>query len=286
MLRNPADAFAVILWITCIGQSACILDWDEQPNAATSASQVEILADPGDTLLWFAADRGVETTQEGRVKIWADQSREHCDAKSSSPTSGPRVVERDGRPVVELDGTTELRLATVPAFTELSFFAVVSSSPDETRRCPSILHLSNMRSEISQTDRLDIRRQKQELLYQSGGDDRVTPGDGDPEGAFPPSSLHLLGVVHSAQGADQVAQLRIDARELRSQVMKNPLVVVDRDYNFIGHNHYHNDNSAEESCDAYSGQIAELLLFPRVLPDDERAALEHSLAQKWGVELW
>ncbi len=294
---RSAKRLARQMWVAlaCFGAPACSQDWEEVAlRAPEDGERVReksvyatepVLTDRADTLLWFSADRGVETNEEGRVKVWADQSGGDRDAMAISPVSGPQAVQRDGRTVIDFDGSTKLRIrATVPGFAELTFFAVASAHPDPDLRCPSILHLSNWISSVSQADRVDFRRQQQELLYQvEEARVKIAP---DSHGAFPWHTLHVLNVI---QRLDEDARIRIDGKDLGidEEWAKRALPeVVERSYNFIGHNHYHNDQAPEESCDPYYGQLAEIILMSRPLGDDERDEIERKLAEKWGGELW
>ncbi|HKP59842.1 MAG TPA: hypothetical protein VJV78_24125 [Polyangiales bacterium] len=195
------------------------------------------------------------------------------------PDRGPRRVERDGRSVVEFDGLGELGLPELPALAELSFFAVASvDAAGAELRCASMLHLANTTDTIFQKDYIDFRRQKQEFLYQVTTS-RIT-ADPESKGSFTTSTLHLLSVVHRP---DETVSMNLDGKQLRVASAPLPALAA-RSYNFVGHNHYHEDADTPQ-CDAYRGQLAELLLFSRALSEDERSHLERELADRWRVEL-
>jgi hypothetical protein len=235
---------------------------------------------PDGILLWFAADRGVTADDSGLVETWSDQSARSLEASPPTRELAPHLVHSAGRMLIELDGSDELTLPTVPPFSELTFFGVVSVfAPHGDLRCPSFLHLSNLQGEVVQGDHVEFGRHQNELYYQV----TRSHAKADPShyGSFPTMSLHVVSVTHRS---DQTAILRIDGKQVGSEQVPLP-AATERTYNFIGNNHYHIDRNTLQ-CDALTGQLGELLLFERALDDEARAGVEHDLAAKWHVEVW
>jgi hypothetical protein len=293
---NPSWTFAhaarhvgAVTGLACVMPwlAACAMEWDDPHEQLESARQDDADENPSqlapsiaaDALLWLDAARGSRLGEEGTVEVWADQSGSGHDAFALTPAQAPRLDERGERPVLEFDGLSELRLPQLPAFSELSFFAVARvHAAGADLRCASLLHLANATDTIFQKDYIDFRRQKQEFLYQVTTS-RITV-DPAAQGSFSTSALHLLNVVHRS---DETVSLRLDGKVVGAASAPLP-ALEERGYNIIGHNHYHEDADTPQ-CDAFRGEIGELLLFSRALADDERAHLERQLAQRWGLRL-
>jgi hypothetical protein len=285
-LHGPLTGWHHLLELLVLFAPACSMQWDDHVGDRPAAdggeadSVAQSLTIPSDALLWLSAERGVVTNVDGRVRVWGDQSGWQHDATAPAPATGPRVADWKGRSVLDFDGSTELRLPRLPAFSALSMLAVVRvHAAGADLRCASFLHLANREQEVFQNDYIDFRRQKQELLYQVT-DSRIKV-DSEAEGSFSTEALHVVSVTH---GTDENVLLRIDGRHVGGRPSPLP-AFTERSFNFIGHNHYHADANTLE-CDLFQGQIGELLLFTRMLTDDERVRLERALAAKWRVELW
>lgn len=235
---------------------------------------------PSDAILWLAADVGATVMPDGVVSAWASRAPNGYTARSALTESAPKLVRDDhGRPWIDFDGADELLLPAMPPIGELSLFAVANArQPPGEWRCPSLLHFANRASgTVTQTARLEFGRHMTELLYQTEGVEITVPRG---TGSFSPMVPHVLSVLH---GADTIAKLRVDAKQIHAQVTALP-PAIPRAFNYIGNNHYYADSTTTR-CEPYDGQIAEIILFARGVSEDERDRIERYLAVKWGVPI-
>jgi len=233
---------------------------------------------PRDAILWFAADRGVTADDDDRVSAWKSQTSGGYVAVPPTDDTPELTTDDAGRRWLDFDGADALSLPQLPPIAALSLFAVANAREPENWRCPSILHLANRASgTVTQTERIEFGRHMREPLYQVESVEITVPSG---SGQFSPVTPHLLGVVH---GTDANARLRVDGKQLHAQMTELP-ASLPRSFNFIGDNQYYSD-STTRYCKPFDGQIAEIILYPRGVSDEERDRIERYLADKWGVAL-
>lgn len=242
-------------------------------SAPTDASVGPLPAAP---LLWFAADLGISTDDGGSVIRWADQSGQGRDGIPGE-LRPPRLERgRAHLPVLHFDGEGELALPTMSPFGEVSFFAVVETLVEE-RRCPSILHFTNLVG-TTQYDDVEIGRHDRELYYEVTSE--FVPMEATDSGTFPASHLTVLGVVHDA---NRRAVTRVNGRVVHRREHMSLPDRVPRAAGYIGYNHYISKN--QPTCDPFFGNIAEIVLFGFALSEEQRSQVERYLSAKWKVDL-
>lgn len=233
---------------------------------------------PSGALLWLAADQA-DADASGAVLEWKSLGSGERAAHAADSDSAPKLVTIDQQKWLAFDGRAELILPKLPAIAALSFFAVVNADhAADDLHCPSILHLANRAaSSVVQTARLEFGRHMAELLYQVESKE-ITATKGS--GLFPSDAAHLVSVIHTP---DRIVRLELDAKPIKQPLTVDLPEAVERDFNYIGHNHYYSNNMPY--CQAFQGRIAEILLFDRAVSEEERVQIEHYLAAKWSLTL-
>jgi hypothetical protein len=251
--------------------SNCRLGFRDDNAVASDGCETPDVATAG-LLLWLSADRGVTADAEGLLSAWQDQSEAQRPAIPPSAAASPHRVALDAeRFVVEFDGNDELVLPGLPAFSSLSFFAVVAAR--EGPRCPSFLHISN-RVNLDTENEIEIGRHEGALYYEVGSATLMASG------AFPPEVLQIATVTHTA--ADATASLYLGGALVARGAVTLP-DAVQRTANYIGFNHW--DRPIDGTCAPLLGRIGEMLLYARGMSDAERRVIEGYLADKWGLSL-
>jgi len=249
-------------------------------SGAGGSAGVRSLPDavPSDSYLWFAADHA-SVAANGAVLEWKNLGADERTARAAGTDSAPKLVMIDQRSWLAFDGNAELVLPGLPPISSLSFFAVVNAaSAADALRCPSLLHMANRApASVVQGARLEFGRHMAELLYQVEKIEVTKPKG---SGSFPPDAPHLVSVVHAS---DRSVRMRVDAVQLGDPESVDLPEAIERNFNYIGHNHYYDSNMPY--CQAFQGRIAEILLFARGVSDEERARIESYLGTKWGLTL-
>jgi hypothetical protein len=213
---------------------------------------------------WFSADFGVIETN-GAVDQWLDRSGNEADASQIIPDSRPQLDKFSGSelPAIVFDGVDDY-FGMPPLLTGfdagVTFFAVARITAGDG--CRAILELSNG----TEIDDVSFFRDLEAFTYEVTTD--VLHGQ---QGAFALGEPRLVEVTHALNG--QVS-LFLNGLATGAGVFALPFATT-RNQNFLGRSLYMN-------CSTWSGELAEILLYSRVLPTDERQAVESYLNDKWG----
>lgn len=213
---------------------------------------------------WFSADVGL-TEADGTITEWLDRSGNQGDARQLLAGSRPKLGTFAGTelPAVVFDGQDDyLAMSPLAANFEagLTFFAVARATAEGL--CMSMLEASNG-SEIEEFAFFLLR---EGLAYEVG--DFTSQGQ---EGAFAVGEPRLLDVTHTP---DRVVSLFLNGFATATSAFALP-VTTTRNQNFIGRSLY-------RDCTTWSGELAEILLYARPLPSEERQAIRRYLDEKWG----
>jgi hypothetical protein len=227
---------------------------------------------PTDALLyWFKADAGVEADVAGNVSRWLDQSGNGFHARQMNTAYQPKLTETDllPRPVLAFDGSDDL--LELPEFTRafdagLSLFAVAGRGDE--RSCSAVIELSRG----SERDDIFLGHSGTALQFEILDDVHLAP-----EGSWPHGEVKLLEVLQSADPVQAAAELRVNGGVASSKAMPHPLSV-ERTANYIGRTLYLNCGPA------FSGAIAEIIMYSRKLRSDERIGVETYLMEKWQLQ--
>jgi hypothetical protein len=222
-------------------------------------------------VLWLRADAGV-TLEGPRVSHWADQSDRHRDAIQKSPAARPVLNANgpNGKPCLAFDG----------AATSMSFDLPVNGLDGVT-----IFLVSACSAEKKGASGSDSSA----LYWDAGGPDgkmylapvqtgiRFKLGTGRPNEDFAiprPSSIESRATLSVMVKDGGVHSLYVDGSLMKQQAGMGPKIgsCADRGILGIGKNNSH-----------FSGTIAEVLVYDRALPDAERARVERTLAEKYGL---
>lgn len=208
--------------------------------------------------LWLAADRGV-TTVDGNVSTWADQSGNGRHA--SQPTSGYRPLyvasAQGGRPTLRFDGinpTGDHLIFNTPFAKSMAgtiFFALTLGS--KTGYCA--------------------------LMFRS--DNSHNPYVRDGKACFFTSSLAAQGTV-SIYNTCSILTFQYSSSEYIN-VRTNGSDLVSKSSGLVTGNW--TSVSAGAYSQDYQGDISEIIIFNRALPDAERIRIEQYLSTKYAIAL-
>ncbi|RYZ02081.1 MAG: hypothetical protein EOO73_33230 [Myxococcales bacterium] len=234
-----------------------------------NGSDPEVLPISQDQLVyWFKADAGVHE-EAGRISEWEDQSGNAQHAFQGLPSQQPRLTSNDllPHPVVELNGATFLELPAidVPIDGGLTFFAVAGLS--NVSGCSAIVELSNGR----EMDDVHFGHGGPRMHYEVAN----TWFDGESD-VFEENTMRQL--TYKQLGDDVGAESELSANG--SLVGRGAVPFAERkrrSENFIGFSLY-------ESCTKFIGGIGEVILYSRVLGDEEQRAVEQYLLEKWQLD--
>lgn len=268
---NPANAEGVCQSGEC-ALASCRVGFRDDNDTPGDGCEAPDVATEG-LLLWLMADRGVTADAAGLVSAWQDQSPNQRQALAPSAAASPhRIAAPQERFLLEFDGNDELVLPALPAFSSLSFFAVVEAR--EGPNCPSLLHVSN-RVNLDTEDEIEIGRHVGALYYEVGFEPLSGPNNG-----FLAGALQIASITHAS--ADTTASLYLGGALVARGAVALP-ASVPRTANYIGNNHW--DRVQDGSCNPFLGRIGEMLLYARGMSDAEREVIEGYLAGKWGLSV-
>ncbi|HEY3499006.1 MAG TPA: hypothetical protein VGK73_30150 [Polyangiaceae bacterium] len=210
---------------------------------------------------WFSADFGLE--QVAALWLWYGRSSNQEVASQIKYSAYPSIgtFAGSGRTALVFDGQDDHLALTAQAMSfvaGLTFFAVARTTSEED--CSPMLVLSNG----AEIDDVSFFRHEQAFAYEVG----FSRGHA---GAFVAGAPLLLEVTHATDGSVSLFRngLAIGAASI-------PLPPdITRENNFIGFASY-------TPCSTWSGELAEVLLYARVLPPNEHQAIHSYLVEKWG----
>jgi hypothetical protein len=215
-------------------------------------------------LYWFSADFGV-TESEGAISKWLDRSGNHADAAQILPDSRPKLDRFAGSdlPAVVFDGQDDYlgMPPLIPDFAQgVTFLAVARATSGNA--CMALLELSNG----SEIDDVAFFRDLEAFTYEVVTD--VVHGQ---HGAFAVGEPRLLEVTHTPEAGVSLFMNGLATGAAAFALPSDTL----RNQNFLGRSLYVN-------CQTWSGELAEVLLYGRTLPTDERQTIQRYLNEKWG----
>lgn len=216
-------------------------------------------------IYWFKADAGITETA-GRISKWADQSGNHQDAVQDLAEQRPKLTRSEllPLPVVVLEGSQLFELPDIdaPLDAGLTFFAVAGRSAAST--CSAILELSNGK----EVEDVNFGNSGDLPHFEAGSNYYDAPSE-----VFPVGKMRLLGMTQTGGAAGANVEMRVNGAFVGSGPVPFP-VRIERTQNFIGQTLY-------ENCTKFTGGMAEIILYGRVLPKAEQLAIEAYLKAKW-----
>jgi hypothetical protein len=212
---------------------------------------------------WFSADVGV-TQSGGVVSRWSDRSPNAADAAQLTNATRPVLATLGATqlPAIRFDGVDDyLGLPPLTAsFTQgVTFFAVARAVASPM--CMSLMQLSNG----SEIDDVSFDWHEGALQYEVFNEYLIGQDD-----AFGVGESRLLGVTEATAGN---VTLWVNGLSTGVGQFELPATVA-RNQTFIARSLYLN-------CPTFGGEIAEILLYARALPEDERRTVEAYLQNKW-----
>ena len=217
--------------------------------------------------LWLEAGEGVAVDAQGGIFSWDDRSPAGMDAGQAEPVRRPKLVvdAGHGHPRVTFDGDDDF-LALGAGFDDFSdgVTAFVVAQPTNQAKSSSFLELGNGPT----TDRIAFGR--------SGVSDAPRYAI-DADAATGAAVLRLAApqVLSLTHAPDKLATLYRDGEVIGAQKLRVPGIGT-RTLNWIGRS-----NAAASGL--YEGGIYAVLLYDRILTDEERVAVELYLAGTYGL---
>jgi len=262
------------------------------PEAATDASTCDDAASaspecvakevPIDGLvLWLRADDGVETSDDGRVTEWHDDTSKvrpgyiGADAKQSDAGAQPlRITDAAGDAVLfASDDVLELPPGFDDFSAGLSVFGAVWPQLDDDGYAGTLLALGfpSQQDECGRGAELSIR--------DFGFDYRVENESLSVAGVLDGRGWDVISVVQSGWSAQATCTFRAPVALRRADEIKKTGAVVSltpqlRTGTRIGQSKYF-------PAEFYRGKLGELLLYNRTLPDDEASRVSRYLLRRW-----
>lgn len=210
--------------------------------------------------LWLRADAGVTQDQNGNISVWHDQSGLGNDGSQNSLENQPLLVENSvaGLPTAHFSGNQWLNLPDLMnGATAGEIFLVLKTQEDTPSQSSGLMFLGN-----GYESYYPFYADGQ--IYENFGS-TVRYSVGNP--SQPLDAYHIFDV--SSQSGEWVAQINgiLQYRTLINTVYfpSNPL---------LGHNSLYA---------AFLGDIAEVLIYDRVLSSTERQTVEYYLGGKYPV---
>ncbi len=220
---------------------------------------------PSGLKLWLRADAGV-TSSGGLVSAWADQSGNGNDASQGTATYQPTVVSNslNGLPVIHFDGNYNMMV--LPTSTDLGiqsspyeFFIVARPTADATYGHVYFLLSGGSYEQF-------------EYHLVSTGNARFIPNSGnylDKSGDYTDGAAHIFAGRASSTGGS----VRVDGVD--GAVFTSDLTSSDTGNLCLG--------ARQFSTFFFNGDIAEVIVYNRVLSPSERTQVEQYLATRYNV---
>jgi len=241
---------------------------------------VSIGVSSGDTMsvprnglrVWLSADQGVTRAGNGRVSAWKDRSSSHFDVLQSKEGCQPSVVDgANGRPAIRFDGNDDLleekdaidlldraNNETTPA----AFTAIVVVNPGATQR--------------TYADILDYEHENDVnfVLQQAGSS--INEFASGPYGTqkLKPGVFQIYTEMHDQQHG----RCSLNGGSVKAGTNPQWTVVTPRHFT-VG------CKSLGAGERYFNGDIAEVLVYNRVLTDKECMEIEKMLGRKYGISV-
>jgi hypothetical protein len=222
--------------------------------------------------LWLRADSGVTAGAGGKVSAWAVEGSA-VKAVADSPEKQPNVVQNaiGGKPAIHFDGganmlETNINIdpAVSPELTVISVFTSDTDKPSPLRKLYG--------ADDGSYDRA------------AGLDDRATP----------PNNYTIFGggagVVDIMKLAANMPYLTVDSYDQPKKLLNVWVNGAPAKQNFaIDHgaclDKFYIGGTGTVYHEPWLGNVAEMLVYRRILTDDERKKVEDYLAAKYGLKL-
>jgi hypothetical protein len=221
--------------------------------------------------LWLRADSGVTAGADGKVSSWAVEGSS-VKAVADSPEKQPNVVQNaiGGKPAIHFDGGANVLEANIDIDPAVS---------------PELMVISVFTSE---TDKPSPLRK----LYgaDDGGYDRAAGLDDRAEGMNYTVFGGSGGVVGILKLAANTPYLTVDSYDQPKKLLNVWVNGAPAKQNFaIDHGaclpKFYIGSTGPVYHEPWLGNVAEMLVYRRILTDDERKKVEDYLAAKYGLKL-
>ena len=220
--------------------------------------------------LWLRADSGVTAGADGKVSAWAVEGSP-VKATADKPELQPTVAQNaiGGKPAIHFDGGTQMLEANInidpAASPELTVISVFSS----------------------ETDKASLRK-----LYgaDDGGYDRAAGLDDRAEGFNYTIFGGSAGVVGIFKLAAKTPYVTVDSYDQPKKLLNvwvngAPAKQNQQIDHGAGLTKFYIGGTGTVYHEPWFGDVAEMLVYHRILTDDERKKVEDYLAGKYGLKL-
>jgi hypothetical protein len=226
--------------------------------------------------LWLKADAGI-TADAARVAKWADQSASKIDAAQEEPDSRPTLVNNAiaGKPVLRFDGVDDYMTFTLPVngLSGMTIFLVAANSEDRSGGVGEGCNCRAQNCAIFWNETTSWG-----TVYLSPFQSQVNWRFGTTQtGNWPlytrPAAIGNAYTVTVSKKDGATDSLYINGQPVMSEGGKEPAIDGCQDEGNLGRGY--NDDTF------FPGDIAEVLVYDRALPDAERQAVEQYLIAKY-----
>jgi hypothetical protein len=228
--------------------------------------------------LWLNASTGV-TAADGRVSLWADQSAGKLNAAQEEPDSQPLLVNDAvaGKPALRFDGEDDFLTFEMPVndLTGMTIFLVSANSEDRTggvgEGCGCrAQNCAIFWNETQSWGTVYLSPFQSQVNYRFG-----TTATGNWPVYERPESIGNAHSVTVSRKDGATDALYVKGTMVMSQEDQEPAIAGCQDTGNIGRGY--NDDTF------FPGDIAEVLVYNRALPDAERQTVEQYLMTRYPV---
>jgi len=270
-----ADGFGASLSvINPISDNANPINWMALQGVKTPGSSNDIVCGPGEPFvnlrLWLMANAGIsDLTYNARVKTWSDQSPYGSDATQSLNSDAPRYHPDiiNGHPAVRFDGIEDwMKINGVAGVLsgEATFFAVVAPEADTDDG----YYLS---TNFGGSNYIKFgHRPNGELIY-----------DDDVESLSLDNYINEKVIISCNITPDTRAEGYINSTQAIPWAISD---TTNPDRASLGQE-FDGNGGDNETSNHWKGNLAELIIYDKILTNDERHHIESYLAIKYGITI-
>ncbi|MFA6292105.1 MAG: LamG-like jellyroll fold domain-containing protein [Victivallales bacterium] len=242
--------------------------------------------------LWLKADEGVTLRQSDKILLWANRVADnkpfHGIGDTASENCGKLVGDAlNGKPVVSFNNTymiSDFSFAQWPAVTNIfgaggTVFMVLKPEASVTTFSKRLLNTCGT-GQAGWELIYNQASEKMEFIQWFGG---AQCGDWQSDGVFKKGAYHLLTLAYDNRAIANDPSFYLNGRQVAISYDKNPESGVAAGE--ISGNMWMVTRAYARGPEDFSGNIAEIMIYRRILTDSERRGVEVYLADKYGLEV-
>lgn len=233
--------------------------------------------------LWLQPDAGIEYDEQGRVMVWPDQSGNYNDAKQDESEARPQFVRNvlNGKPVLRFDGKDDrlaiggLSYEAPDSLDGLTLFAVARSAVRQRQVLVSY--------DAEEYWSVAMANDQGLITWQTRAPDPGARQDLTSDQSFADGSWHLICVRFEA-GAPADKVIFVDGKQVAAADAHGgaKLGTGKHRFGYIGvGSRAATFGGMVGVRDFFQGDLAELALYSRALPEAERRQVEQYFVEKY-----